>query len=98
MLPPSATLGVAVRVTVVVSTVSVTAVTAAAGLATRLSKLPPLVAVIVAETLPASAYTSSVGAGTDTLFDEVPATMTICAPFDSVTVTSVPAALLSVAV
>ena len=42
MLPPSAALGVADSETVVVSTVSVTAVVAAAGSITRLSKLPPL--------------------------------------------------------
>jgi hypothetical protein len=41
MLPPSATLGVAVRLTVVVSMVSVTVVVAAAGLIASASKLPP---------------------------------------------------------
>ena len=40
--------------TVVVSTVSVTLVVAGVGLTTRFSKLPPLAAVIVAETVPAS--------------------------------------------
>ncbi len=54
MLPPSATLGVAVRLTVVPSIVSVTVVTAAAGSTTSDSKLPPVAVVIVAETLPAS--------------------------------------------
>ena len=44
MLPPSATLGVALRLTVVVSMVSLTDVVAAAGLTTRFSKLPPLAA------------------------------------------------------
>jgi hypothetical protein len=50
MFPPSATLGVAVRETVVVSVVSVMAVVAAAGLMARFSKLPPEAELIVAET------------------------------------------------
>ena len=54
MLPPSATLGVAVSETVVVSSVSVTLVVAAAGLIARFSKLPPVAVVMVAETVPAS--------------------------------------------
>ena len=48
----------------VVSIVSVIAVVAAAGLTARLSKLPPVALEIVADTLPASTYTSSPGAGT----------------------------------
>ena len=52
MLPPSATLGLAVRLTVAASIVSVTVVNAAAGLMTRLSKLPPVALLIVADTLP----------------------------------------------
>jgi hypothetical protein len=54
MLPPSATLGVALKLTVVALMVSVIAVVAAAGFTTNDSKLPPLAALIVADTLPAS--------------------------------------------
>ena len=54
MLPPSATAGVAVSETVVVSTVSVIAVMAAAGLTVRFSKSPPVAVLMVADTLPAS--------------------------------------------
>ena len=42
MLPPSATLAEAVRLTVVTSRVSVIVVVAAAGSMTRFSKLPPV--------------------------------------------------------
>ena len=63
-MPPSATLGVAVRLTVVVSIVSVIAVLAAAGLISRFSKPPPVALEIVADTLPASTTTSSLGAAT----------------------------------
>jgi len=55
MVPPSATDGVAVRVTVVVSRVSVIAVTAGVPLTARLSKLPPVALVIRALTRLASA-------------------------------------------
>ena len=72
--------------------VSVTLVVAGAVLTDRLSKLPPLVPVMVADTGPASRYTSSVGASTATVPDEAPAAMVICAPFESVTVSGVPAA------
>ena len=54
MAPPSATLGVAVSDTVVVSMVSLTAVTAGDESTTRFSKLPPLAVLMVADTLPAS--------------------------------------------
>ena len=54
MLPPSATLGVAVRVTVVVSMVSAMLVVAAAGSIARLSKLPPVAVLMVVDTLLAS--------------------------------------------
>ena len=64
MAPPSATVPVAVRLTVVVLIVSVIAVVAAAGLTTSDSKLPPVALEIVADTLPASTYTSSLGAAT----------------------------------
>ena len=66
MKPPSATLGDAVRLTVLVSTVSVIVVVAAAGSTTRLSKLPPDALAIVVDTLAASRYTSSPGAATPT--------------------------------
>ena len=98
MLPPSATAGEAVRVTVLASTVSVMVVTAAAGLRTRFSKLPPLAPVMVTDTEPASRYTSSVGAATGTEPLLVLARMVIVAPFESVTVTSLCAGALRVAV
>ena len=79
MLPPSATLPLAVRLTVVLFTVSVIAVTAAAGLTTRLSKLPPVALAIVADTLPASTYTSSRGAGTLTVPLLAPAAIVVVA-------------------
>ena len=60
--------------------VSVIAVVAAAGLIARLSKLPPLADAIVALTLPASRYTSSLGAATETLPLLAPAAMVIVAP------------------
>ena len=97
-MPPSATLGVAVRLTVVVSIVSVTAVVAAAGLTTRLSKLPPVALLIVADTLPASMTTSSPGAATLTVPELAPVAMVIVAPLLSVTLTGACAALVSDAV
>ena len=96
--PPSATLGVATSDTVVLSTVSVTAVVAAAPLTTRLSKLPPLALAIVADTLPVSMYTSSLGAGTLTVPVLAPAAMTMVAPLLSTTVTALCATLVSDAV
>src|SRR5882757_6332966 len=98
MLPPSATLGVAVRLTVVVSVVSVIAVVAAVGLTTSDSKPPPDAVLMVADTLPASMYTSSLGAATLTLPLLAPAAMPMVAPLDSVTVTGAAAALVSDAV
>ncbi len=98
MLPPSATLGVEDSEMVVVLFVSETAVTAGAGSMARLSKLPPLVPVIVVETDPASTYTSSAGAGIDTEPILAPAAMVIAAPLDRFTVTAVPAGLVSDAV
>ena len=97
MLPPSATLGVAVRLSVVVSSVSVMLVTAGAGLIARLSKLPPTADARVAETDPASAYTVSAGAGTLTVPLDAPAAILITAPLDRVTVTGVPAGLVRLA-
>ncbi|MNL09889.1 hypothetical protein D3C87_1306690 [compost metagenome] len=84
--------------TVVVSMVSVTSVTAGTLLGTRFSKLPPVAVEIVASTLPASLYTSSAGAGTVTVPVVLPASIVITAPLDRVTVTGEPAALVKVAV
>jgi len=54
MVPPSDTEGVAVKLTVAVSTVSVTVVTAGVPLTAMFSKLPPLAVVMLALTWPAS--------------------------------------------
>ncbi len=97
-MPPSATLGVAVSVTVVASLSSVIVVAAAAGLTVSVSKLPPVALVIVRETVLASMYGSSPGAAMLTVPVVAPAAMAIVCPVDSVTVTAVCAALLSVAV
>ena len=83
---------------VVVSIVSVTLVVAAAGLTVSASKPPPLVLAIVRETVLASTYGSSPGAAIDTLPLVAPAAMAIVCPVDSVTVSGVTAALVSVAV
>ena len=82
----------------VVSIVSLMPVVAAAGLTARFSKPPPVALAIVADTLPASTITSSLGAGTLTLPLEAPAAMVIVAPLLSVTVTGVAAVLVSDAV
>ena len=97
-MPPSATEGEEVRLTVVVSSVSVIEVVAAAGLTIRLSKLPPVAEAIVAETEPASMYTSSLGAATETEPVEAPLAIVIEAPFDKMTVTAPCAALVRLAV
>ena len=96
--PPSATLGVALSDTVVVSSVSVMVVTAGTLPTVRPSKPPPLVAAIVAATLPASTYTSSFGAATAIEPVVAPAAMAITAPLDSVTLSGVFAACDNVAV
>ena len=98
MLPPSATLGVAVRLTVVVPNVSVMWVTAAAGLIARLSKLPPAADAMVALTSPLSRYTSSPGAATGTLPEAAPAAIVIMVPLLRVTLTGVCATWLRLAV
>jgi hypothetical protein len=98
MLPPSVTLGVAVRLSVVVLSVSVTLVDAAAGLIASCSKLPPEALLIVVETVPASTYTVSPCAGTLTVPELVPAPIVIVAPLARLTVTGVCAALVSDAV
>ena len=97
-MPPSATEAEAVSETVVMSVVSVIEVVAAAGFTTRLSKLPPVAELMVAETEPASMYTSSVGAATLTVPVVAPFAIVIVAPFDSVTVTAPCAALVRLAV
>ena len=98
MVPPSATLGVAVSVTVVASLSSVTLVTAAVVSIVSASRPPPLVVAIVRETVPASMYGSSPGAAIDTVPVVAPAAMLIVWPLDNVTVSGVTAALVSVAV
>ena len=97
-MPPSATEPVAVSETVVASVVSVMLVVAAAGFTTRDSKLPPVAVAIVAETEPASMYTSSLGAATETVPVVAPLAIVITAPFDKVTVTAPCAALVRLAV
>src|SRR5437667_84778 len=98
MLPPSATDGVAVSDTVVVSIVSVIAVVAALGLTASDSKLPPTAEAIVVDTLPASTMVSSLGAATLTVPLLAPAAIPIVAPLLNVTVTADCAALVSAAV
>ncbi len=95
---PSATTASPVIETVVASIVSVMVVVAALALTFSASKLPPVALVIVREMLPASTYTSSVGARTDTEPVLLPAAMVIVSPVDNVTVTGVCAALVNVAV
>ena len=97
-MPPSATEPVAVRETVVSSVVSVMLVVAAAGFTTKDSKLPPVAVAIVADTEPASMYTSSVGAAIETVPVVAPLAIVITAPFDKVTVTAPCAALVRLAV
>ena len=97
-MPPSATEAEAERLTVVASIVSVIEVVAAAGFTSKDSKLPPVAELIVAETDPASIYTSSVGAATETEPVVAPLAIVIEAPFDSVTVTAPCAALVRLAV
>ena len=96
--PPSATAGLAVSDTVVVSIVSAIAVLAAVGSMASASKLPPAAVLIVADTLPASMNASSLGAATLTLPLLAPAAMVITAPLDSVTLTAVCAGAVSDAV
>ena len=97
-MPPSVTLALPVIDSVVVSVVSVILVVAAAGFTTRDSKLPPVAELIVAETEPASTYTSSAGAATETEPVEAPLAIVIVAPFDKETVTAPCAALVRLAV
>ena len=98
MLPPSATVAVALSETVVVSIVSVTVVVAAAGFTTRFSKPPPVALAMVSETGPASTTASSPGAGSVSVALDALVGMVIVWLFDSVTVTAEAAGLVSVAV
>jgi hypothetical protein len=59
------------------------------------SNVPPVAVLIVADTLPASMYTSSPGARTFTEPVLAPVAMVIVAPLDSVTVTGDAAALVN---
>ncbi len=73
-------------------------VVAAAGSIARLSKLPPVADAMVALTLPASRYTSSVGASNaHRIAAEAPAAIVRVAPLLKVTVTGVCAAWLRLA-
>jgi len=97
--PPSVTVFVAARLTVVTSVSSSTEVVAAAVLRTRLSNVvPPETAVIVRLVVPASRYGSSLGALTATVPLVAPLAMVIVSPVESVTVTADVAVLVSVAV
>ncbi len=78
--------------------VSVTAVVALTVPLAKASKLPPLVPVMLCVTLPASMYTSSVGADTVALPLLDPAAIVITEPPLSVTSKAVPAGLLTLAV
>jgi len=91
-------LAVALRETVLLSMVSVMSVTAGVLSTTRFSKLPPVVLVMLASTLPASLYTSSPGAATVMVPVLAPLAMLITAPLLRVTVMAVPAGLVRVAV
>ena len=62
------------------------------------SKPPPDALLIVLDTAPASRYTSSPGAVTDTEPLLAPALIVMLAPLDSVTFTALNAGLVSVAV
>ncbi|MNT10577.1 hypothetical protein D3C72_1454150 [compost metagenome] len=84
--------------TVEVSMVSVTSVTAAAGSTSTFSKSPPVVPAMVTLTSPASTYTSSSGAGTVMLPSVWPLAMVMTSPLLRVTFISVPAGLVRVAV
>ena len=98
MVPPSDTAAVAVSDTVVGSSVSAIAVTAGAGLMFNVSKPPPVALASVTDTVPASTYTSSAGAGTVTVPVVAPVAMVITAPLDSVTFTGASAGVSSEAV
>jgi len=97
--PPSVTVFVAARLTVVTSVSSSTEVEAAVVLKARLSKVaPPLTAVMLRVVVPASTYGSSLGAFTATVPEVAPEAIVIVSPVDRVTVTADVAVLVSVAV
>ncbi|MNC29625.1 hypothetical protein D3C76_896930 [compost metagenome] len=98
MVPFSSTLGVAVRVTVVVSIESVMDVTAGSLLGTRFSKLPPVVPMMVVLTVLPLTWTSLAGVPTTTVPVVWPASMVMTEPLLKVTVIGVPAGLVRVAV
>ncbi|MCY1352122.1 hypothetical protein D9M69_384070 [compost metagenome] len=98
MVPFSSTLGVAVRVTVVVSIESVMVVTAGVVFGTKFSKLPPVVLVMVVLTVLPLLKTSLAEVGTFTEPLVWPAAMVMVEPLDRVTVTGVCAGLVRVAV
>ena len=80
MLPPSAIVGLAVRLTVVVPMVSVMLVLAATVEAARLSELPPVAPVMLRLTVLLSRYTSSSGAATLTVPLVLPLAMVMTLP------------------
>ncbi|MNE83474.1 hypothetical protein D3C76_1436460 [compost metagenome] len=84
--------------TVEVSMVSVTSVTAGVLSTSSFSKSPPVVPATVTLTSPASTYTSSSGAGTVMLPSVWPLAMVMTSPLLRVTFISVPAGLVRVAV
>src|SRR5262245_12062214 len=98
MLPPSTTEGRRVGLEGAALIGAVTDVAAGAGLMASCSKLPPVPVLTVADTLPASTYTSSLGAATLTVPELAPAAMVMVAPLDSVTVTGLCAAAVRLAV
>ena len=98
MLPPSATVLLAVSVSVVVSIVSVTVVTAATG-SMASGMPPPEVLAMVALMLVGSTYTSSLAAtGTLAVPLRAPAAMVITAPLERVTSSAVVGACVTLAV
>ena len=98
MLPPSATVGVAVNVIVVSSMVSVIVVIAGAGFIVVGMPLP-LTPVIVALTFVGSLYTSSLaGTGTATVPVSCPGRIVIVCPLESVTSSGVVGARVTEAV
>ena len=97
--PPSVTVGVAERLTVVTSMSSGTVVEAAVVLNARLSKVvPPATEAMLCDTVLASMYASSVGAATVAVPVVWPEAIVIVAPPLRVTVTAFVAAFVSDAV
>ena len=88
-MPPSATLAVAPRLTVVTSASSLTVVATGVVLSTRLSKLPPLADTMAVLTLAPPPYTSS-GAIAVTVPLEAPTGIDTACPLASSTATGLP--------